>query len=246
MLTLLTTTGNRPEAWRLCQRWMERQTYTGAVRWIIVDDGEQPQEINVKRKWEIIVLRPEPFWRNGDNTQARNIQAGLELVGVDDRLVIIEDDDWYSSDWLEWVDLQLDSADLIGEGCAKYYNVSTKRWKDHQNRSHSSLCSTAMKGKAIDAFRSVARAKIQFIDVLLWQAFSPNRVIVESKSRVIGIKGMPGRSGIGYGHSNNFNGKPDFSGAQLRKWIGADADFYLNKDTGDKDEAAEAIKHDTE
>lgn len=246
MLTLLTTTGARPDAWKLCQRWMERQTYTGAVRWIIVDDGEQPQEIDFNRKWELKVIRPEPLWKPGDNTQARNIQAGLELVAADDRLVIIEDDDWYAADWLEWVDLQLDKADLVGEGCAKYYNVQQKRWKDHQNKTHSSLCSTAMKGKAIDTFRSVARPKIQFIDVLLWQAFSPNRVVVENKSRVIGIKGMPGRIGIGYGHGKNFNGKPDFNGSQLRKWIGNDADFYFGKQIGEQDEAAETIKPDTE
>ena len=32
MLTLLTTTGFRPDAWKLCQRWMAAQTYTGPVR----------------------------------------------------------------------------------------------------------------------------------------------------------------------------------------------------------------------
>jgi len=229
MLTLLTMTGARPEAWKLCQKWMERQTYTGAVRWIIVDDGEQPQKISFKRKWEMIVVRPEPFWTPGQNTQARNIQAGLELLAANDRLVIIEDDDWYSSDWLEWVDLQLDKYDLIGEGLAKYYNVQQKRWKDHQNKSHASLCSTAMKGSAIDAFRSVARGKIQFIDVLLWQAFSPSKVFLEEKNRVIGIKGLAGRPGIGQGHNKNFNGTPDLNFSQLRKWIGNDANFYFQK-----------------
>lgn len=53
-LTLLTATGERQEAFDLCQRWMQRQTFEGSVRWVIVDDGEKEQKITFNRKnWNI-------------------------------------------------------------------------------------------------------------------------------------------------------------------------------------------------
>ena len=84
MLTLLTATGCRPEAWALCERWMARQTYAGTVRWVIVDDGPDEQPITFEREgWVLEVLRPTPRWRLGNNTQARNLSEGLAVIGAD-------------------------------------------------------------------------------------------------------------------------------------------------------------------
>ena len=49
MLTLLTATGARPEAWAICERLMARQTYAGPVRWIIVDAGPEAQPVTLQR-----------------------------------------------------------------------------------------------------------------------------------------------------------------------------------------------------
>ena len=43
----------------------------------------------------------------------------------------------------------------------------------------------------------------------------------------IGIKGLPGRNGIGVGHHDNLNLIPDPDWAQLKKLIGNDYMFYL-------------------
>ena len=129
MLTLITLTGNRPKAWALCEFFMHRQTYQGAVRWIIVDDGEIAQPIAFKRDgWTLEVVRPEPFWQEGQNTQSRNLIAALEQVNDQDRIVFIEDDDWYSPHWLSIVDEKLNEADLVGERFAFYYNIQLKQW----------------------------------------------------------------------------------------------------------------------
>jgi len=69
MLTLLTATGCRPQAWAICEELMRRQSYAGPVKWIIVDDGEVAQPITFKRSnWLVVVTRPEPFWKSGQNT----------------------------------------------------------------------------------------------------------------------------------------------------------------------------------
>ena len=175
--------------------------------------------------WTLEVVRPEPYWQPGQNTQARNLLAGLARVRRDARLVPIEDDDRYAHDWLETVDRELDKAELVGEFKARYYNVATKRARQLNNTQHASLCSTAMRGAAIDTFRWACDRHSKFIDIELWRKHRSRHLF--GGHRVVGIKGMPGRGGIGMGHAKDFNGDPDPDGAILRAWIGHDADFYL-------------------
>jgi hypothetical protein len=226
MLTLLTPTGCRPEAWALCQRWMARQTYAGPVRWVVVDDGAKPQPVTFTRPgWTVNVVRPVPAWRDGQNTQARNLRAGLACVPDDAQLVIVEDDDWYARDWLATVARQLQGVDIAGECYARYYNVATRVARQLRNERHASLCATAVAGLGLRALRRLAEQAHQFIDLELWRQALRRRLFVGQ--RVVGIKGLPGRGGIGVGHGAGFAGRPDPAGLVLRSWIGVDAELYL-------------------
>ena len=205
---------------------MARQTYQGPVRWVIVDDGAEAQPITFKRDgWTLDVVRPQPYWKAGQNTQARNLIAGLDVISSSDRLVVIEDDDWYSPDWLEHVDKLLTANVLIGERRARYYNVAKSIGRQLANDAHASLCATAMTGSAIDDFRKVCRENHKFIDMQLWRMHQPRKLF--DGHRVVGIKGLPGRGGIGMGHSKEFRGTADSSRRILREWIGEDAAAYL-------------------
>lgn len=226
MLTLLTATGARPAAWALCERWMARQDYTGPVRWIIVDDGPEPQPVTFRRDgWQLVLVRPSPHWAPGQNTQARNLLKGLGAVDPADSLVIIEDDDWYAPDWLSTVAAELQHAELVGEHRARYYNVQQRCGRQLVNTGHASLCSTAMRGSALRDFSDACRARPKFIDLELWRRARGRRLF--GGHRVVGIKGLPGRGGIGMGHEPEFRGEADASGALLRDWIGEDAEVYL-------------------
>lgn len=226
MLTLLTATGARPAAWALCERWMAQQDYAGPVRWIIVDDGPEPQPVTFRRDgWQLVLVRPSPHWAPGQNTQARNLLKGLAAVGPEDRLVIIEDDDWYAPDWLTTVAAELEHAELVGEHRARYYNVEQRRGRQLANTGHASLCSTAMRGSALRDFADACRSRPKFIDLELWRRPRDRRLF--GGHRVVGIKGLPGRGGIGMGHDPDFKGEADAGGALLRDWIGADAEVYL-------------------
>ncbi|MFV1846451.1 glycosyltransferase family A protein [Stenotrophomonas maltophilia] len=226
MLTLLTATGARPAAWALCERWMARQDYAGPIRWIIVDDGPEPQPVTFQRKgWQLVLVRPSPHWAPGQNTQARNLLKGLAAVGPDERLVIIEDDDWYAPDWLTTVAAELEHAELVGEHRARYYNVEQRRGRQLANTGHASLCSTAIRGSALRDFTDACRSRPKFIDLELWRRPRERRLF--GGHRVVGIKGLPGRGGIGMGHDTDFKGEADVSGALLRHWIGEDAEVYL-------------------
>jgi len=225
VLHLLTATGARPEAWAICERLMAAQDYAGPVTWIIVDDGPEPQPVTFKRDgWQLVVIRPAPLWQPGQNTQARNLLKGLEAVDAGARLVIIEDDDWYRADWLTHVDAQLDRAELVGECQARYYNIALRRGRQLSNNAHASLCSTAMRGGALETFRHVCRRAQKFIDIDLWRRHKPAHLF--TGGRVVGIKGLPGRGGIGMGHRDDFKGTDDPDLALLRQWIGDDAELY--------------------
>lgn len=225
MLTLLTATGARPEAWAICERLMAAQDYAGPVTWVIVDDGPEPQPVTFQRDgWQLVVIRPAPLWQPGQNTQARNLRKGMEAVPADARLVIIEDDDYYRADWLTTVDRKLDVAELVGECQARYYNIALRRGRQLSNNGHASLCSTALRGRALQTFRAELRDGVQFIDLNLWRRHKPAHLF--AGGRVVGIKGLPGRGGIGMGHRNDFRGTADPDLTLLRQWIGDDVELY--------------------
>lgn len=226
MLTLLTATGCRPEAWSITEQLMLAQDYAGPVRWVIVDDGETAQPITFEREgWTIEVIRPQPFWRPGQNTQARNLSAGLAVIANDERVLIIEDDDHVKPTYLRAMNAMLDKADLVGESFARYYNVKTRHYRQLNNAMHASLCSTAVKGAAIEALRRECKPGVQFIDLNLWRNFKGAKLL-QRNGLVTGIKGMPGRGGIGMGHRADFGGDVDVTGSVLRQWAGSDADLY--------------------
>ncbi len=226
MLTLLTATGCRPLAWALCERWMQAQTYTGPVRWVIVDDGETAQPITFERAgWTLDVVRPKPFWQPGQNTQARNLLAGLAVIRPHEHVAIIEDDDHYKADWLDVVDRELKRAELVGECLARYYNIASGVGRQLNNNRHASLCSTAVRGHALQFLRRACERKQKYIDLDLWRGFRPSRLF--DGHRVTGIKGLTGRTGIGMGHAADFSGTRDADRTLLRSWIGADADAYI-------------------
>lgn len=226
MLTLLTATGCRPEAWAITEQLMLAQDYAGPVRWVIVDDGEKPQPITFEREgWTIEVIRPTPFWKDGQNTQARNLCAGLAVIKDDERVLIIEDDDHVKPTYLRAMNAMLDKADLVGESFARYYNVKTRHYRQLNNAMHASLCSTAVKGAAIEALRRECKPGVQFIDLNLWRNFNGHKLL-QRNGLVTGIKGMPGRGGIGMGHRADFTGSLDVTGSVLRQWVGSDASRY--------------------
>jgi hypothetical protein len=239
MLQLLTATGCRPDAWALCERWMARQTYAGPVRWVIVDDGEVMQPIAFARTgWDLVIVRPQPLWTPGDNTQARNLLAGLACLDQRYGCVFIEDDDWYATDWLEFCAANLRRAEIIGETRARYYNVRTRQGRELDNMNHASLCSTALRGRGYRVLEAACRTQHKFIDLALWSRMQSRKLF--AGHRVVGIKGLPGRGGIGVGHKDTFSGTHDPDGVLLRSWIGSDAEVYGEPGHGERSQSIPA------
>lgn len=219
-LTAVTPTGDRPEALALLERWIERAVLPSHFEWIIVDDGVDP----IKRP-----SRPHRYIRREPTpgiSLASNLLAGLAAATYGG-VVVLEDDDWYSRGWLQWCALALEDAELVGEGHAAYYHVGMRRWVRHTNRQWACLSATAFRGRARALLEEIlAEAIGPFVDVSLWQEWRGSRLLtVPQTPGVVGIKGMPGRRGIGSGHRGGCR-HDDHGLRKLREWTGDDAMVY--------------------
>ena len=207
---------------------MAAQDYLSAVRWIVVDDGPVPQEVTFSRSgWQVEVLRPQPYWQEGQNTQARNLCAAIDQVIPGAPVLIIEDDDHYALDWLSVAAAALEQHELVGETCMLYYNVPYRQWLQHRNTAHASLCATGVRGPALAALRAFCTPQIRYADLELWRGYA-GRSLLFPGTRVTGIKGLPGRTGICQGHQRNYlRSQHDVEGKVLRERLGVDAEVYL-------------------
>ena len=225
MVTLLTPTGGRPEAFALLERWVERQTYRGELQWIVIDDCIPHMRLTLGQDH----LYPVPIWQPGQNTQARNLKAALPFI-KGEFVLFIEDDDYYAPAYIEQMVNRLKEAPLVGEQCTVFYNVRYRSYYVHPNRSSASLFQMGFRVQPNTA-EQVARAlgTPGYIDAeLCARCRGQLRMFARHVPALsIGIKGLPGREGIGSGHDPHdlFRSDPNLS--MLRLWIGEDADQYV-------------------
>lgn len=232
MIALITPTGARKDQFELCYKWMKRQTYQGEVLWIIVDDAVpfttkiiQP---DFRENWETVKIYPTPRW-TGQNTQARNIREGMRYLKENydkssiDAIFIIEDDDYYKPHYLQAMMDELNGFWLIGETQTVYYNVVYRRFVTNPNRHHASLFQTAFTWDEIPILEQCYKSP--FIDAEMWKR-GLNKHLFHQGTLSVGMKGMPGRGGIGAGHRGAILQHGDLQMRYLTKLIGTDAKYY--------------------
>lgn len=226
MIYLVTPTGNRQKGIDLLAQYIDEQTYSGPATWIIVDDCEPETDIpDVRKGIMTIGIRPSWRWSEGKNTQAMAMDRALEFVGKDDICIVMEDDDLYLPGHIESVLEALVNADLVGERISRYYNVATNRYRVMEGKYHASLASVGVKGEALKYLRDVCSGGSRRIDMELWRSYKGPKKLLETEN-VIGIKGLPGRPGIGVGHKQSFGTHDD--GEIMDQWLGDYAENYLD------------------
>jgi hypothetical protein len=238
-VTLITATGGRPESLRRCGLFVIRQTWGGHLQWIIVDDcapASTPviepfafENAGVEVKW----VYPEPKWKPGQNTLARNLLAAIPEVRHD-VVLFIEDDDWYAHTYIDEQVRHLGDADIVGDLPARYYHVPTRYYWQLDNARHASLCQTGLRKSALSHLREICEhpRDREFIDVTLWRSVVGKKALYNG-GLVVGMKGLPGRAGIGVGHRPDRSGAPwkrDRDFVVLANWIGKlDVQLYEEK-----------------
>lgn len=221
MIYLLTPTGGRPECLELLAGYIDAQDYSGAMTWIVVDDVKPASPVpSVRSGITVDVVTPHYSWKPGQNTQAQSILVGLSTIQEEvAKVLVFEDDDVYLPGHVSNMVKHLGACDLVGEKKAKYYNVRSGRYREFNGGRHCALASTALKGAAIDCLRRVCVPGKTFIDSRLWREYQGPKKRLNT-SNVVGVKGMPGRPGIGVGHRTTF-GRADI-GKQFAKSVGPD------------------------
>lgn len=228
-VSLLTPTCDRPYGFALAERWMARQS-VGWDEWIVADGGSVPV---VPTMGQVHLHVPcEPGARNFTG----NLWRGLAAV-TGDVLVVVEDDDFYAPSHLATILTQLGQpgVQIAGDDCQRYYNVPHRRWRVFQNKG-ASLCQTAIRRARFPDFARAIQSQGKVsgsgggygVDGALWNGLPDAVKSLKRTDTVVGIKGLPGRVGLGIGHRPHGPGwTDDQSGRQLRAWVGADADVYL-------------------
>lgn len=228
-VTLITCTGLRPEAIQICKSFIKRQSYTGPLQWIVVDDGEQSTTEELSLPGNIVTrIRPTPYWKEGQNTLPRNLAAAIPEVAYD-KILFWEDDDWYAPNYVEFMDSYLQQFQIVGESYARYYHVPSRRFRILNNVRYSAMCQTGIRSEVLPILESICKhGQKEFIDTQLWEAcLAKRKLVINNKPICVGIKGLPGRTGIGIGHRPDEGGwsfDRDFS--TLRNWVGSDVEIY--------------------
>ena len=229
LLSVITCTGARPEAFDLCKKYMRHQTYEELIQWIIVyDTDERPVTSDLPGNVNPEVYLSSKKWREGLNTQRYNMEEALKHVRGD-YIVIFEDDELYQPIYLEdMVDL-LTYCDLAGVCNSKYYHVGLPGYKEMHNYNHAALSHTALTKSVLPFLQAAIDSGELFFDVHLWNRAKEKRItslLLSNSNIVIGMKGLPGREGIGAGHKiKDYLLDPNL--VKLEEWCGAYASNYL-------------------
>jgi len=228
LITVITPTGDRPEAFALCERWMSQQTYTGQIQWIVVDDGVEPTACTMGQQY--ILQRPMQH-----HSLCRNLRAAIPHI-KGECIFVVEDDDYYAPHYLSTMVGRLQRADLVGEFGAKYYYLRHKSYRhNHQSEHHASLCRTGMTRAVLQTLERSAQGWHPSVDLRLWRAWRGStftwRDADGTQSLCVGMKGVEGRQSRGWKPSRNAVADADLK--TLEKWVGKEAaEIYRNMMTG--------------
>lgn len=235
MLTLMTPTVRRPQCFRLLEGYIKDalDVYGRPVQWLVVTDGElDGYSFNLG---QTVIVRDRRADPPGRHSICGNYLAALEHV-EGDKLLCVEDDDYYSPAYLATMDRELDAADLVGSCPALYYNLMSRHWRIMPNKTYASLAQTGFTREVVGTFKQGCNLGNPFVDMFLWTHWAgtmakPFKLIDNPPNNLalhVGIKGAWGEPGIGLGH-DPAAGQPDPYGAVLRQWIGlAAASNYLD------------------
>ena len=213
-VSIITPTADQPVGIGLLEGYVAAQTVQ-PHEWIVADDGEKPASLTMGQAH---LVRERTV--QGGASLALNMLTALEAV-TGDYVVVMEHDDYYSPSHIEHC-IGVNSA-ATGASHIRYYHGAKRQWIRMRSRG-SALCCTAFYAECIPFMQEAAESCLKTGSITLDRSFwgKISGQITDSDT-VVGIKGLPGRKGLGMGHNpaNQWAIDPDMT--TLAKWIGHDA-----------------------
>jgi hypothetical protein len=216
-VTVITPTGDRPEALALLRRWIGNQTRQ-PDQWLIIDDGKTP--IIPADFPSAMVIRREPQADDPPCTLGKNLEAALPHI-AHEKILVMEDDDWYSRDYIKTMAALLDSHALVGIWGTKCYHPGLPGFREMGRNDHASFSQTGFRRSMIPALIKSIPGDCS-VDLRLWWEHGKGKGYLipgANKKLHVAMKGMPGRGGAGCAHDPKLHTlDPNFS--KLREWCG--------------------------
>ncbi len=221
-ITIITPTGSRQTAMTRCEYYMSRQTVQ-PDQWVISDDGLETMKYTLGQE-----IYTRPFSLNKAKSFTGNVINCISHIKYN-KILIFEDDDFYHPTYIERMVQRLQNFDLVGQPLAIYYNVAKQKWRQNQNEDRASFCETAFRSILIPSLEKACQLRSSaFIDARLWK-LQIRKALFSDERLCIGIKGMPGRKGVGIGHRPGPTYRYDPKWHKLIDLIGMeDAKYYMN------------------
>ena len=213
-VSVITPTADQPIGIGLLEGYVASQTVQ-PFQWIVADDGDKPASLTMGQHH---IVRERTL--QGGASLALNMLSALDAV-TGDYVVIMEHDDYYSPGHIAHC-IGIDSI-ATGASHIRYYHVDSRMWIRLRSRG-SALCCTAFRAEAIPIMQAAAESCLKTGAISLDRSFwrQVNGEITDSNT-VVGIKGLPGRKGLGMGHNPANSWTPDPKMITLSQWIGKDA-----------------------
>jgi len=226
--TVITLTGDRQVPFKLCKKWVLRQTLLPS-QWLVVDDGKRPLSWS---QWAgADYHRRKPHKRDPSHTIRLNMLEALKYVKYD-RVIIMEDDDWYHPKYCETLFGLLNEHDLVGETGGYYYYWPMSRIVHVTSDKHAALFKTGFNKTLYPVIKNICQTiRGPLIDMALWrkQELGTRLLIPENPPLSIGMKGLLGRPGTTSGWKETREGyQVDENNIRLRTLIGDDVEVYKN------------------
>jgi hypothetical protein len=174
-------------------------------------------------------VRREPRSDDPRHTLLVNLKAAIPLI-KGDKIVIIEDDEYYAPGYIEEMARRLDRHDVAGINHAKFYHLPSGGYCTNANTRHASLAQTSFKRSFLPALSRLLVGDM-YLDKRIWRAIG-NRGCLFSDNDIplyLGMKGMPGRTGISVEHGVRiYRVKDTANRDMLRRWVPRDYQVYLD------------------
>lgn len=232
-IVLLTASGDRGKTINLVTRWIEQQTVQHGD-WIIVDDSAVKYTLPTHAGgWKIHhVYRGACLEQDhGLTSQSKNYLIGIQIIKSmsADIVIMIGDDDYYASTYVEDMMHYMEGVDVAGSTRAIYIHPEYGLLQ-LGNKNYSAMESTAMRtGEPLLIFRDVCGAmakepeSMYWVDKRFWDAVHESRLTCrlfawESPTQYLmyNLKGhASGRPGIGGSHRK----KGIYANVALEKYI---------------------------
>lgn len=229
IITVITPTGDRPLAFALCQNWIRKQTLQ-PDQWIVVDDGKIPLNPTILMQY----VRRDPQPDDPKYTLLLNLKKAIPLI-KNNEIIIMEDDEYYAPEYIEEMAHRLNQHEVTGIGKSRYYHLPSGGYFRIKNMTHASLAQTAFRSSFLPDFQELLENSDVYLDFNIWtKANKDGRgfIFVDSNDSplYVGIKGLPGRTGIGKGHDPMLYRKypHDITREALKRWIPKDYGIYMD------------------